>query len=235
MVHTLVATSDFRDDRDDIRADGEDGALGLGVAASRARAFRHARLAGRGPRSMPRSPTGSRSKSTLRPRARLCPRVPQAACGLKSNAVPLCDLDMPFHVCTATASTRAPRSPRPDPGRAVKPKTKPVRRGCTAGQRNLNETREGCPNRRMPDPDGGVTVRHGNGGAVQRAHQQSQATHAQSETYASTPQRQTSTPLGRPAPCGRLAIELPIHIPVAWVHRQLPQREREAIPARTIT
>ena len=116
MVHTLVATSDFRDDRDDIRADGEDGALGLGVAASRARAFRHARLAGRGPRSMPRSPTGSRSKSTLRPRARLCPRVPQAACGLKSNAVPLCDLDMPFHVCT---STRAPRSPRPDPGRAV--------------------------------------------------------------------------------------------------------------------
>ena len=89
---------------------------------------------------------------------------------------------------------------------------------------------------RMSRPRAGAYQSRGStGGAVQRAHQQSQATHAQSETYASTPQRQTSTPVGRPAPCGRLAIELPIHIPVAWVHRQLPQREREAIPARTIT
>ena len=94
--------------------------------------------------------------------------------GLKSNdecAVPLCDLDMPFHVCHAPPRPVGlhARTPVPAPGPRACRKTKNEARGrgCTAGQRNLNETREGCPNRRMPDPDGGVTVRHGDGGAVQ--------------------------------------------------------------------
>ena len=72
-----------------------------------------------------------------------------------------------------TASTRAPRSPRPGlhartPGPVVPGAASNEARGrAPPDNETLTKPERDVLIVWMPDPDGGVTVRHGDGGAVQ--------------------------------------------------------------------